>query len=194
MRVRSGPWQATGARGSRERGQRRLLSTGLFTLPFLFSSLLVFFSFNFFFFVFVCFLEGRLPAPVRSTPNGDGHFRCASARLPRGCQLGCVACTCLHASPECAWPFLVDIAFKNLVVRGCVHVVARGHLKCYVRRQSVSIFCFRDSLFCSLGYPGTRTVDQAGFELRSTWLCLPSVGIKGLCHHTPFGIWALRFL
>jgi hypothetical protein len=30
------------------------------------------------------------------------------------------------------------------------------------------------------------TLDQAGLELRSTCLCLPSAGIKGVCHHCPY--------
>jgi hypothetical protein len=47
------------------------------------------------------------------------------------------------------------------------------------------LFCFvfrdRDSL-CSPGCPGTHSVDQAGLGQRSTCLCLPSAGIKGMRH------------
>jgi hypothetical protein len=39
-----------------------------------------------------------------------------------------------------------------------------------------------DSL-CSLGCPGTHSVDQAGFKL--TEIHLPSAGIKGVCYHCP---------
>jgi hypothetical protein len=41
----------------------------------------------------------------------------------------------------------------------------------------------------SPGCLGTHSVDQAGLELRnspaSACLCLPSVEIKGVCHHCP---------
>jgi hypothetical protein len=49
------------------------------------------------------------------------------------------------------------------------------------------LFCFfqdRVSL-CSPGCPGTHSVDQAGLELRNLPACLPSAGIKGVCHHSP---------
>jgi hypothetical protein len=48
-----------------------------------------------------------------------------------------------------------------------------------------STFCFQDRVsLCSLGCPGTHSVDQAGLELkRSTCLCLPSAVIKGVHHH-----------
>ncbi|XP_060244118.1 poly(A) polymerase alpha isoform X7 [Meriones unguiculatus] len=39
---------------------------------------------------------------------------------------------------------------------------------------------------CSLGCPGTPSVDQTGLEFTKIHLlCLPSAGIKGMCHHTP---------
>ena len=47
-------------------------------------------------------------------------------------------------------------------------------------------FVFRDMVsLCSSGCPGTHSVDQAGLKLRNppACLCLPSAGIKGLCHH-----------
>ena len=34
---------------------------------------------------------------------------------------------------------------------------------------------------CSSGYSGTHYIDQAGLELTS--FCLPSAGIKGMCHY-----------
>jgi hypothetical protein len=45
--------------------------------------------------------------------------------------------------------------------------------------------CFRDrvSLY-SPGCPGTHSVDQADLTQKSTCLCLPSAGIKGVRHHT----------
>ena len=49
-------------------------------------------------------------------------------------------------------------------------------------------FCFflvfqdRVSL-CSPSCLGTHSVDQAGLELRNSPVCLPSAGIKGMCHH-----------
>jgi hypothetical protein len=51
----------------------------------------------------------------------------------------------------------------------------------------VVLFVFRDNVsLCSPGCPGTHFVDQAGLELRDppASLCLPSSGIKGVCHHT----------
>lgn len=43
----------------------------------------------------------------------------------------------------------------------------------------------RQGCLCSLGWPGTRFVDQVGSNsCRSTCLCLPNAGTKGLCHHT----------
>jgi hypothetical protein len=46
------------------------------------------------------------------------------------------------------------------------------------------VFVFRDRVsLCSLGCLGTHSVDQAGLELKSACLCLPSAGIKGVCHH-----------
>jgi hypothetical protein len=45
---------------------------------------------------------------------------------------------------------------------------------------------FRDRVsLCSPGCPGTHSVDQAGLELRSACLYLPSAGIKGVRHHCP---------
>jgi hypothetical protein len=46
---------------------------------------------------------------------------------------------------------------------------------------------FRDRVsLCSPGCPGTHSVDQAGLELwNPPSLCLPSAGIKGMCHHCP---------
>jgi hypothetical protein len=46
-------------------------------------------------------------------------------------------------------------------------------------------FCFFETgFFCySPGCPGTHFVDQAGLELKSACLCLPSAGIKGVRHH-----------
>lgn len=35
---------------------------------------------------------------------------------------------------------------------------------------------------CGLRYCGTLYVDQAGLDLRFTWLSLSSAGIKGTCH------------
>jgi hypothetical protein len=55
-------------------------------------------------------------------------------------------------------------------------------------RDSDSFFFFFFLIFqdmvslCSFGCPGTHSVDHTG--LKSTCLCLPSAGIKGLCHHT----------
>jgi hypothetical protein len=39
---------------------------------------------------------------------------------------------------------------------------------------------------CVADCPGTHSVDQAGLKLRN-WpvLCLPSAGIKGVCHPCP---------
>lgn len=48
------------------------------------------------------------------------------------------------------------------------------------------LFCFLNtgSMLCSPGCPGTQYADQTGIKLkRSTSLCLPSDGIKGMCHH-----------
>jgi hypothetical protein len=45
---------------------------------------------------------------------------------------------------------------------------------------------------CSPGCPGTHSVDQAGLELRkSACLCLPSAGIKGMCHHCPANLFLM---
>jgi hypothetical protein len=48
------------------------------------------------------------------------------------------------------------------------------------------LFCFvwdRVSLY-SPGLPGTHSVDQAGLGTQKfACLCLPSAGIKGVCHH-----------
>jgi hypothetical protein len=59
-------------------------------------------------------------------------------------------------------------------------------------------FVFRDrvSLY-SPGCPGTHFVDQAGLELRNiACLCLPSAGIKGVCHHARlcFSVFEAGFL
>ena len=47
------------------------------------------------------------------------------------------------------------------------------------------VLVFRDRVsLCSLGCPGTRSVDQAGLELTKIHLPLPPhVGSKGLHHH-----------
>ena len=47
----------------------------------------------------------------------------------------------------------------------------------------IFFFFFRDRV--SLSQTGTHSVDQAGLELISSYLCLPSAGIKGECHHCP---------
>jgi hypothetical protein len=39
-------------------------------------------------------------------------------------------------------------------------------------------------LYITLNYPGTHCVDQALNSQRSTCLCLPSAGIKGVHHHS----------
>ena len=51
---------------------------------------------------------------------------------------------------------------------------------------------FRDRVsLCSLGCPGTHSVDQAAQTQRSACLCLPSAGIKGVRHHTRLQIYFL---
>ena len=48
----------------------------------------------------------------------------------------------------------------------------------------VLVLVFQDMVsLCSPSWPETHSVDQAGFKLSSTCLCLPSAGIKGVCHH-----------
>jgi hypothetical protein len=60
--------------------------------------------------------------------------------------------------------------------------------RCIIRRPLTDFFFFlvfrdRVSLY-SPGYPGTHFVDQAGPRTqKSTCLCLPSAGIKGVHHH-----------
>lgn len=39
------------------------------------------------------------------------------------------------------------------------------------------------SLGVALAVQGTHTVEQADFELRSLFLCFPSIGIKGVSQH-----------
>ena len=47
------------------------------------------------------------------------------------------------------------------------------------------VFLDRVSL-CSLGYPGTHSVDQAGLKFRNLPASASQVlGIKGVCHHCP---------
>jgi hypothetical protein len=62
-----------------------------------------------------------------------------------------------------------------------------GRAVCFVLFLGFSLvlFCFsRDSVsLYSPGCPGTHSVDQAGLQ-KSAFLCLPSVWIKGICHHT----------
>ena len=41
---------------------------------------------------------------------------------------------------------------------------------------------------CSPGCSGTHSVDQAGLELRNSPACLPSAGIKGMCHHAQLAV------
>jgi hypothetical protein len=50
----------------------------------------------------------------------------------------------------------------------------------------VLFFVFQDrvSLYSPV-CPRTYSVDQAGLKLRNPCLCLPSDGIKGVCHHCP---------
>jgi hypothetical protein len=52
-------------------------------------------------------------------------------------------------------------------------------LLCFSRHGLVSL--------CTLGYPRTYSVDQANLELTEvlSCLCLPSAGIKSMCHHCP---------
>lgn len=47
---------------------------------------------------------------------------------------------------------------------------------------------FEDGLvsLCSLGCPGTQSVDQPGLALRSTCLYIPSAGIKSVCETLGF--------
>jgi hypothetical protein len=42
---------------------------------------------------------------------------------------------------------------------------------------------FETGFLCSLGCPGTHSVDQWPRTQKSTCLCLPSAGIKGVGHH-----------
>ena len=49
-------------------------------------------------------------------------------------------------------------------------------------KTDVLFFCFSRQC-CSLGCPGTHSVDQAHLELRKPPACLPSAGIKGIRHH-----------
>ena len=53
------------------------------------------------------------------------------------------------------------------------------------------LFFFRDrvSLYHP-GCPGTHSVDQAGLDRtqKSACLCLPSAGIKGVCHHARLNV------
>lgn len=46
-----------------------------------------------------------------------------------------------------------------------------------------AVLFFQTSFLCSPGSPGTSSLDQAGIQLRSTCLCLPNAGIKGVSHH-----------
>jgi hypothetical protein len=62
------------------------------------------------------------------------------------------------------------------------------------------VFCcfFETGFLCVVpGCPGTHSVDQAGLELKSVCLCLPSVGITGVCHHARLlllFLWALNLI
>lgn len=47
----------------------------------------------------------------------------------------------------------------------------------------VFVFQGRVSLGSSPDYPGTLSLDQAGFELRDPPACFPHAGIKGVCHY-----------
>jgi hypothetical protein len=57
-------------------------------------------------------------------------------------------------------------------------------LKLVIGKHEIGFFQDRISL-CSPGCPGTHSVDQADLEQKSTCLCLPSAGIKGVHHHCP---------
>jgi hypothetical protein len=60
-----------------------------------------------------------------------------------------------------------------------------GFVCLFVSRDRVSLY--------SPGCPGTHFVDQAGLETqKSSCLCLPSAGIKGVRHHRP--AWQQSFL
>lgn len=52
------------------------------------------------------------------------------------------------------------------------------------------VLAFQEGVFpCSLGCPGTLTVDYDGFELKGDMPAfIVSAGIKDLCHQPPVGI------
>jgi hypothetical protein len=72
--------------------------------------------------------------------------------------------------------FSVQLKLRNFKVRE-----SQGTLKILVV-GFINIVCFvRDRVsLCSPGYPETHSECLAGLEKRSTYLCLPSAGIKGI--------------
>lgn len=132
MRAAPGVWSLACACAAALRRRPQLGGRGrLLSAPFLFFVFIIFSpSFLFYFLsLFASWKEGRLPARGRSTPGGDGHFRCAAGRLPRGRRPGCVACTWLRAFPGCAWPFWID---RDILKCGCACTwKRRGHPTCY---------------------------------------------------------------
>ena len=72
----------------------------------------------------------------------------------------------------------------------CVCSQAIGYVCMYICMYACMYVCMRVYGFgsrislCSSDCPRTHSVDQAGLELRSTCLCLPSAGIKGVATTT----------
>jgi hypothetical protein len=59
-----------------------------------------------------------------------------------------------------------------------------SHLSSPLNLLLFFVLVFWDKIsLCSPGCLGTHSVDQAGLELRNSPVCLPSAGIKGMCHH-----------
>ena len=64
---------------------------------------------------------------------------------------------------------------------------------CFVFQDRVSLYspagCPGTYFVDQAGHLGTHFIDQAGLELRNlpayACFCLPSAGIKGMCHHYP---------
>lgn len=78
---------------------------------------------------------------------------------------------------------------RGLVVLVCTLLVllVMCHLAiCRAPLESVQILCplfLFETRFLYIALAVVELVDQISFELKSTCLCLPIAGIKGICHH-----------
>jgi hypothetical protein len=68
------------------------------------------------------------------------------------------------------------------ISRGIIVLIYSNSKSDFINNLFFLVFRDRVSLY-SPGCPGTHFVDQAGLELKSVCLCLPSAGIKGMRHH-----------